>query len=56
VLEGWARGAADGNDDKMVRVGELAAYVARRVQALTGGAQNPALRSLNRSVDAVLPR
>jgi hypothetical protein len=56
VLEGWARGAADGNDDKAVRVGELAAYVGRRVQALTGGAQNPALRSLNRSVDAVLPR
>jgi hypothetical protein len=56
VLEGWARGAADGNDDTTVRVGELAAYVARRVQSLTGGAQNPALRSLNRSVDALLPR
>ena len=56
VLEGWARGAADGNADQTVRVGELAAYVSRRVQALTGGTQNPALRSLNRSVDAVLPR
>jgi WD40 repeat protein len=54
VLEGWARGKADGNSDGVVQVGELAAYVAGRVSGLTAGAQNPALRSANRSVDAIL--
>lgn len=54
VLEGWARSQADADGDGAVRVGELSAYVAARVSALTGGTQNPALRSANRSVDAVL--
>lgn len=56
VLEGWARGRADGDDDGAVRVGELSAFVAGRVSGLTAGAQNPALRSANRSVDATLVR
>jgi uncharacterized caspase-like protein len=56
VLEGWARGGADGDADGTIKVSELAAFVAGRVQALTGGTQNPALRSANRSSDAVLPR
>jgi uncharacterized caspase-like protein len=51
LLRGLRDGAADVNQDHIVTVSELQAYVIEQVRRLTGGGQNPTVRRENLDYD-----
>jgi WD40 repeat protein len=51
LLSGLKNHAADSNNDGVITVGELQAYVIEQVRKLTGGGQNPTVRRDNLDYD-----